>query len=285
MGKIKSEIPKGHFVFRNASNAKGERALNLQYVCNGVPVYKTTGIFLNPDMWNATAQEVRAKCPDATRLNRKLKTFKSSIDAQLYDCDDVITVDVLRSIIKGTYGQTGKETSFILYAQKYNESRYQQGKIGYSTYYNATLSLQHFKRYFMENNIPEPKVSGLTIGMVDGFKEWNLTSAKMKSKEAINKKLTPIIKAARYAADNGLLDPKTAAAISLSYLDVKRRKYEGEADEREIRYLDESQIAQVKEIYRTIHDVRRLRILDIFLFATTPAASEFQMSSLLSGVM
>ena len=31
--------------------------------------------------------------------------------------------------------------------------------------------------------------------------------------------------------------------------------------------LDESQIAQVKEIYRTIHDVRRLRILDIFLFA------------------
>ena len=45
MGKIKSEIPKGHFVFRNAPNAKGERALNLQYVCNGVPVYKTTGIF------------------------------------------------------------------------------------------------------------------------------------------------------------------------------------------------------------------------------------------------
>ena len=35
MGKIKSEIPKGHFVFRNAPNAKGERALNLQYVCNG----------------------------------------------------------------------------------------------------------------------------------------------------------------------------------------------------------------------------------------------------------
>lgn len=267
MGKIKSEIPKGHFVFRNAPNAKGERALNLQYVCNGVPVYKTTGIFLNPDMWNATAQEVRAKCPDATRLNRKLKTFKSSIDAQLYDCDDVITVDVLRSIIKGTYGQTGKDTSFILYAQKYNESRYQQGKIGYSTYYNATLSLQHFKRYFMENNIPEPKVSGLTIGMVDGFKEWNLTSAKVKSKDTINKKLTPIIKAARYASDNGLLDPKTATAISLSYFDVKQRKYEGDAEEKEIRYLNEDQIAQVKEIYRTIHDVRRLRILDIFLFA------------------
>ena len=267
MGKVKSEIPKGRFVFRNAPNAKGERALNLQYVCNGVPVYKTTGIFLIPDMWNETMQEVRSKCPDATRLNRKLKEFRNCIDSQLYDCTEPITIDVLRSIIKGTYGQTGKNTLFIQYAEKLNESRYNQGKIGYSTYYNATLYLQHFRRYFKEKGVLEPTVSGITIGMVDGFKEWNLTSAKMKSKEAINKKLTPIIKAARYAADNGLLDSKTAAAISLSYLDVKQRKYEGDADEKEIRYLDENQIAQIKAIYKTIHDVRRLRILDMFLFA------------------
>ena len=267
MGKIKSEIPRGHFVFRNAPNAKGERALNLQYVCNGVPVYKSTGIFLHPDMWNATTQEVRAKCPDAARINRRLKEFRNSIDEQIESCDEVITVDVLRSIIKGTYGQTGKDTPFIQYAMKLNETRYQQGKIGYSTYYNATLNLQHFRRYFLEAHIPEPRVSNITIGMVDGFKEWNLTSAKMKSKEAVNKKLTPIIKAARYAADNGLLDAKTATAISESYLDTKTRKYEGETEGKDVRYLDERQISRVKELYSTIHDVRRLRILDMFLFA------------------
>lgn len=267
MGKIKSEIPRGHFVFRNAPNAKGERALNLQYVCNGVPVYKSTGIFLHPDMWNATTQEVRSRCPDATRINRRLKEFRNSIDEQIENCDEVITVDVLRSIIKGTYGQTGKDTPFIQYAMKLNETRYQQGKIGYSTYYNATLNLQHFKRYFLEAHIPEPRVSNITIGMVDGFKEWNLTSAKMKSKEAVNKKLTPIIKAARYAADNGLLDAKTATAISESYLDTKTRKYEGETEGKDVRYLDERQMSRVKELYDTIHDVRRLRILDMFLFA------------------
>ena len=267
MGKIKSEIPRGHFVFRNAPNAKGERALNLQYVCNGVPVYKSTGIFLHPDMWNATTQEVRTRCPDATRINRRLKEFRNSIDEQIENCDEVITVDVLRSIIKGTYGQTGKDTPFIQYAMKLNEARYQQGKIGYSTYYNATLNLQHFRRYFLEAHIPEPRVSNITIGMVDGFKEWNLTSAKMKSKEAVNKKLTPIIKAARYAADNGLLDAKTATAISESYLDTKTRKYEGETEEKDVRYLDERQISRVKELYDTIHDVRRLRILDMFFFA------------------
>ena len=267
MGKIKSEIPRGHYVFRNAPNAKGERALNLQYVCNGVPVYKSTGIFLHPDMWNAATQEARAKCPDATRINRRLKEFRNNIDEQIENCDEVVTVEVLRSIIKGTYGQTGKDTPFIQYAVKLNETRYQQGKIGYSTYYNASLSLQHFRRYFLENNIPEPRVSNITIGMVDGFKEWNLTSAKMKSKEAINKKLTPIIKAARYAADNGLLDAKTATAIAESYLDTKTRKYEGETEEKDVRYLDEAQMNRIKELYGTIHDVRRLRILDIFLFA------------------
>lgn len=267
MGKIKSEIPRGHFVFRNAPNAKEERALNLQYVCNGVPVYKSTGIFLHPDMWNAATQEIRAKCPDAIRINRRLKEFRNSIDEQIENCDEVITVEVLRSIIKGTYGQTGKDTPFIQYAVKLNETRYQQGKIGYSTYYNATLNLQHFRRYFLENRIPEPRVSNITIGMIDGFKKWNLTSAKMKSKEAINKKLTPIIKASRYAADNGLLDAKTATAIAESYLDTKTRKYEGEIEEKEVRYLNEDQISRIKNLYGTIHDVRRLRILDMFFFA------------------
>ena len=232
MRKIKSEIPRGHFVFRNAPNAKGEHALNLQYVCNGVPVYKSTGIFLHPDMWNAATQEIRAKCPDATRINRRLKEFRNSIDEQIENCDEVITVEVLRSIIKGTY-----------------------------------LNLQHFRRYFLENRIPEPRVSNITIGMIDGFKKWNLTSAKMKSKEAINKKLTPIIKASRYAADNGLLDAKTATAIAESYLDTKTRKYEGETEEKEVRYLNEDQIARIKDLYGTIHDVRRLRILDMFFFA------------------
>ena len=125
MGKIKSEIPRGHFVFRNAPNAKGEHALNLQYVCNGVPVYKSTGIFLHPDIWNAATQEVRAKCPDATRINRRLKEFRNSIDEQIENYDEVITVEVLRSIIKGTYGQTGKDTPFIQYAVKLN------GKVRY----------------------------------------------------------------------------------------------------------------------------------------------------------
>ena len=114
--------------------------------------------------------------------------------------------------------------------------------------------------------------TGRKTWLTDGRETTPLTNklktrSKMKSKEAVNKKLTPIIKAARYAADNGLLDAKTATAISESYLDTKTRKYEGETEGKDVRYLDERQISRVKELYSTIHDVRRLRILDMFLFA------------------
>lgn len=34
-----------------------------------------------------------------------------------------------------------------------------------------------------------------------------------------------------------------------------------------MRYLNEDQIARIKDLYGTIHDVRRLRILDMFFFA------------------
>ena len=59
MGKVKSDIPRGRFVFRNGPNPSGERALNIQYVLDSVPVYRSTGIFLHPDNWNAAKQEVR----------------------------------------------------------------------------------------------------------------------------------------------------------------------------------------------------------------------------------
>ena len=63
------------------------------------------------------------------------------------------------------------------------------------------------------------------------------------------------------------MDAKTATAIAESYLDTKTRKYEGETEEKEVRYLNEDQIARIKDQYGTIHDVRRLRILDMFFFA------------------
>lgn len=45
MGRVKSKYPKGNFVFKSSKpNAKGERALYLQYIVNTIPVFITTGI-------------------------------------------------------------------------------------------------------------------------------------------------------------------------------------------------------------------------------------------------
>ena len=268
MGKVKSDTPRGRFVFRNGPNPSGERALNIQYVLDSVPVYRSTGIFLHPDNWNAAKQEVRAKCPDATRLNKKLAAFKSKIDSELQACDDIITVEVLRSIVKGDYNNMGKDANFVDFADKYNEMRYENGKLSYSTYYNAQLSIRNFRKFLAEKRIPEPRVSNVTVALIEKYKEYNLNEKHMTSKDAINKKIAPIILASRYASDNGLLDARISTAIGQAYFDINSRQYENEGDhERVVRYLTEEQIQQFRSFYKETTDVRRHRIMDIFLFS------------------
>lgn len=192
MGKVKSDIPRGRFVFRNGPNPSGERALNIQYVLDSVPVYRSTGIFLHPDNWNAAKQEIRAKCPDATRLNKKLAAFKSKIDSELQAYDDIIIVEVLKAIVKGDYNNMGKDANSVDFADKYNEMRYENGKLSYSTYYNVQLSIRNFRKFLTEKRIPDPRVSNVTVALIEKYKEYNLNEKHMTSKDAINKKLAPL---------------------------------------------------------------------------------------------
>lgn len=42
MGRIRQQIPKGNFIFKNQANAKGKRILYLRYYVNGIPVMTST---------------------------------------------------------------------------------------------------------------------------------------------------------------------------------------------------------------------------------------------------
>ena len=60
MGRVKSKYPKGNFVFKSSKpNAKGERALYLQYIVNTTPVFITTGIFIKDADWDNKTQKER----------------------------------------------------------------------------------------------------------------------------------------------------------------------------------------------------------------------------------
>lgn len=42
MGRIRQQIPKRNFIFKNQANAKGKRILYLRYYVNGIPVMTST---------------------------------------------------------------------------------------------------------------------------------------------------------------------------------------------------------------------------------------------------
>ena len=87
------------------------------------------------------------------------------------------------------------------------------------------------------------------------------------TKEGINKMLTPLIKAAMYASDNGLLSARLSAQIKQSYFDLKVRQYRSEVEDREVRYLTEEQMLQFVDLYSKVKFNRTREIMDMFLFS------------------
>ena len=79
MGRVKSKYPKGNFVFKSSKpNAKGERALYLQYIVNTIPVFITTGIFIKDADWDNKTQTVKSKKKKPPPPPRRKKSVEAA---------------------------------------------------------------------------------------------------------------------------------------------------------------------------------------------------------------
>ncbi len=269
MGRVKSKYPKGNFIFKSSTpNAKGERALYLQYIVNTSPVFITTGIFIKDADWDSKTQTVKSKNPAAARLNNQLKLQREKVDEQIMAYEGHLTADIVRKMLKGEFAKQNdpQKIDFIQYATDYNQQRYTLQKISYSTYYNADLYLKKFQRFLTElTGEGLLYIPNLTIDLIEKYKAYCIKLGN--TKEGINKMLTPLIKAAMYAADNDLLSAKVAANIKLSYFDLKERQYKSEVADNEIHYLTEAQMLQFVDLYQRVKFNRTREIMDMFLFA------------------
>ena len=61
MGRTKSEIPKGSFSLKASPNGKGEKPIYLKYYVEGRYAKRSTDLWINPNDWDATKQEVKSK--------------------------------------------------------------------------------------------------------------------------------------------------------------------------------------------------------------------------------
>ena len=269
MGRVKSKYPKGSFVFKSPKpNAKGERALYLQYIVNTTPVFITTGIFIKDTDWDNKTQTVKSKNPAAARLNNQLKLQREKVDEQIMAYEGHLTADIVRKMLKGEFVQQNdpKKIDFIQYATEYNQQRFDLQKLSYSTYYNGDRYIKKFQRFLAEQTGEGIiYLTDLTIDLIEKYKTYCIKRGN--TKEGINKMLTPLIKAAMYATDNDLLSARLSAQIKQSYFDLKVRQYRSEVEDREVRYLTEEQMLQFVDLYSKVKFNRAREIMDMFLFS------------------
>lgn len=269
MGRVKSKFPTRNIVIKNKKpNKEGKVALYLCYNINTTPVTITTDIFVKPEDWDSKTQTVKSKNPAAARLNNQLKLQREKVDEQIMAYEGRLTADIVRKMLKGEFAQQNdpKKIDFIQYATDYNQQRFDLQKLSYSTYYNGDRYIKKFQRFLAEQTGEGIiYLTDLTIDLIDKYKTFCIKMGN--TKEGINKMLTPLIKAAMYASDNGLLSARLSAQIKQSYFDLKVRQYRSEVEDREVRYLTEEQMLQFVDLYSKVKFNRTREIMDMFLFS------------------
>ena len=272
MSKKRPIIPTGNFWLRPSPNQTGETPVYVRYYVQGKYIKKSTNVFVNPDDWDDKKQEVKSKNRQSAALNNKLKSFKQKIDEQLLTYKGAITHKVMDAILNGKDpGDNSGEIIFKKYADEVNEMLYSRNSYGYSVYYNNACNLNQFERFLAEElGRPDLRLSEISMDVINKFVDYKRNKRGNTSIEGINHSLTPILRAVRYARDNGLLDMATATPIiDGGYMNVKDRSYNPDAaNAKKIHYLTQEQLKKFMAYKpRSNSKERTQEIMDIFLFA------------------
>lgn len=274
MPRTRSEIPRGSFALKATDNAKGERPIYLKYFVQGKYVKRSTDIWVLPADWDTKGQTVKSRNKSAARINAKLATIKKAVDDQLLAFKDgVITCEIVQKMLDGEYlpeDEKAKGILFLDYCRKVNEDGYDHNDYGYSVYYNNNLYLNHFEEYLRLKELSSLTLSRVSLDTVSGFATYKLNEKHYKSKDAVNKCLTPLVKAIKSAKDNGLISAAQAQPIiEGAYLDTKERVYDPDVDtDKKVHYLNDEQLKAFIDYVPKSNSANRTRdIKDIFLFS------------------
>ena len=247
-------------------NGKGEAPVYVSYFVNGKTVERSTEVFVPVTQWDDKSQKAFG-FRDAARTNSRLASIKRGYDMAVEQYDGRINAEILRKLLDGEIvsGRPNPtKADFIRYALDYNQKRYEISKIGYSTYYNAKLYLNKFKKFikltYGESTIP---IAGMSLELLDQYKLYRL---KEIGRESLNKELTPIIKALTLAVLSGLIDAAKFGNLSDLYIGQPRSYCEG-VEDREIHYLTKEQMKGFVDYYKKAKYNRTREFMDMFLFA------------------
>ena len=278
MGRKNSQFPTGHFYIKNAANKNGISVIYVRYYVCGKYVEHSTNIKVPVSDWLDKTERLSSSNCNSRIVNAKLDRIKTEMDNQILNCEETITRDIILDMLNGCYVPPEKrrsKTDFIQFALDYNEQRYQREQIAFTTFDNGRLSILAFRNYLSQNcGVTSLAMDELNVDIFNRYINWRI-EVRNNTPEGVNKTLTPLYKAVKYAMDIEELDTRTANTICNNYLEIKSRKYSSDVKDRKVRYLTEQQLLRFTELYDTVKYNATRKIMDIFLFSVYTCGLRF----------
>ncbi len=281
MGRISRLYPKGRLRLRTPKIVQPGKKypLYFEYTWQADTIRKSTGLCVTVKEWNEKGYsgvgEIRATTSiDYKYYNNAFHKRIEDIDVkihQYYEMHHHVTCDVIRSFLEDNDSALrpdgGKD--FIEFAKELMESRYEKGKISFSTYKNAISYLHKFEEFLLlehKGTHGEHQefiyVSEISEELLLDFRKYRLLAKKRVT--TINKTLCPILQACEHACQLGYISHQLNASLQDLYMKEVDRLDE---EEKNIKYLTEDRLAELVAAYDTIEQPRRKEFLEMWLFA------------------
>lgn len=270
MGRPKPTKIIGNFILR--TDRKPDRnqryCVYIDYVLQSRHAKVSTEVWVEEKYWDGKKRQVSASHPFSTKLNRQLEIQRREIDERIYDYSQKhrLTLNVLRALAQGkTIPKGAKATDdFVEYAITVNQEEYKLGKIGVSVRDNALCSFNIFRQFLQQYHGEDSLyIKELNADLIREYIFWRQGKGNINA--TINKTLTPIIKAARRAESERLIDIGVAEQLGGLYLPIKIEQ--GEEESTEVHYLTEQQLRQFSHLYDVVKYPRTKDYIDMFLFS------------------
>jgi len=270
MGRPKPTKIKGNLILRTdrKPDGNGRYCVYIDYVLQSNHAKVATEIWVEEKYFDKKKKEISSTHPFATKLNRQLDIQRRQIDERIFDYSQKhrLTIEALRSLVQGrTVPKGAKSTDdFIEYAIRVNEEEYKLGKIGVSVRDNALCGFNIFRQFLRQFHGEDSLyIKELSPDLIREYIFWRQGRGNINA--TINKTLTPIIKAARRAEAERLIDFGVAEGIERMYLPIKIEQ--GEEESTEVHYLTEEQLRKFANLYNVVKYPRTKDYIDMFLFS------------------
>lgn len=269
MGRVKATKIEGKFFLRTDRNPdkNGKFAIYLDYVLGSKHARTDTEVWIEEKYWDVDKREIIRKHPQYARLTNQILKKRQAIDDAVYDYTQKskrLNIDTLRAIVQGRPMGKSADTDFVEYATETIEERYKLGKIGVSVRDNALCGFNKFRQFLADSYGEDSIFIGeLTVDLVKDYIFWRQKQGNINS--TINKCLTPIMRAAKRAVIDKLLDASIAEAICDLYLPTKKEL--GEDDGDEVHYLTVEQMKEFVGLRDKVKYPRTRDFMDMFLFS------------------